>query len=265
MPSPSQYAAMPRFLSRLLLRSQLSDEERRAILDLPAQSRQVGPNHDIIQPGGHTDEATLVAHGMVARYDAMKDGERQITAFYIPGDMCDLHSVVSPTAGWGLMGLVGSIILSVPHSALKKLAVTHPAIAMAFWRDTTVDGSILSKWVGNVGRRTAKARIAHVICEMGIRSEGAELGTRDCFPLNVTQFQLADAVGLTAVHVNRTLQDLRRDNLISTLARTVTVPHWQRLAEVAEFDPTYLLLPRNEHRAGTASHRTLAQVSPIHG
>jgi CRP-like cAMP-binding protein len=260
MTSSNEHSALALFLSRLLLRSKLSAEEQRAILDLPFHQKQIAPHRDIIRPGEHTDEATLVARGLIARYDAMKDGQRQITALYIRGDMCDLHSVVAPTAGWGLGALNSSIVLRVPHSELKRLAATYPAIAIAFWRDTTVDGSILSKWVGNIGRRDARERVAHLICEMGIRSEAVGIGSRDCFPFNMTQVQLADAVGVTSVHVNRTLQELRRDKVIRTLNRTVTVPNWQKLCEVAEFDPTYLLLPASVTGA-TASKNVMRQTA----
>jgi len=268
MTSSNEHSALSRFLERLLSRSRLSTEERRAILDLPFRVSQVGANRDIIQPGQHTEEATLVAHGMVARFDAMKDGQRQITSLYIRGDMCDLHSVVAPTAGWGLTALIGSTVLKIPHSALKGLATTFPAIAIALWRDTTVDASILSKWVGNIGRRSARQRLAHVICEMGVRSEAVELGSRGCIPFNMTQNQVADVVGLTSVHVNRTLQELRREKVISTLARTVTVPDWQRLCEVAEFDPTYLLLPARTSpgpRSSLTARETSVRGLPVRG
>jgi CRP-like cAMP-binding protein len=241
----SSHSALSRFLARLTLRSQLNDEEQRAILGLTCEAREVRANHDILRPGEKTENATLIGHGLAARFDAMKDGRRQLTAIYIPGDMCDLHSVVAPIAGWGLMALSPTSIFLVPHAELKHLARRYPAIAMAFWRDTTVDGSILSKWVGNLGRRDAKARTAHLICEMGVRMEAARLGKPDCFPLDMTQTQLAEVLGLTAVHTNRTLQDLRRDALISTEARTMTVADWQRLCDLAEFDPVYLLLPPN--------------------
>lgn len=243
MGSDSNHSALTRFLSRLTLRSMLSDEEQDAVLSLRGRSQVLGANHDIIRPGDHTEEATLVAHGITARFDAMRNGDRQITSFYIRGDMCDLHSVMAPVAGWGLMAVSSTTILRIPHSELEQLARNYPALAFAFWRDTTVDASILSKWVGNLGRRNAKSRVAHVLCEMGIRSEAVGLGTKECFTLDASQNLLADAVGLTAVHVNRTLQDLRKRGFISNIGRTISVPDWARLRTVAEFDPAYLLLP----------------------
>lgn len=244
-----QHSALSHFLARVLLRSSLSEEEREAILALRHQPSKVRSNHDIITPGEHTEEATLVAHGVVARFDGMRDGARQITSFYIEGDMCDLHSVVVPFTGWGLTALSDCGLLRVPHSELRDLAENFPAIGLAFWREAVVDASILAKWVGNVGRRNARKRVAHIICEAGIRMEMAGLGTRERFRFEMTQSHLADAVGLTPVHINRTLQDLRRSNFFSLGAKIVSVPSWERLTELAEFDPTYLLLPKQSAKA----------------
>lgn len=239
---PSNQSALSRFLSRLLSRSVLGNEEQRAILSLTSHATQVRANYDIVSPGDRLDHACLNAHGLAARYDQMADGKRQLTSFYIDGDMCDLHSVVCPTAAWGLIALTTTTVLHVPHCELCRLVETYPAIALAFWRDGTADASILAKWVGNVGRRDARARMAHVLCEMGIRMERAGLGKRDAFWLDVSQQNLADALGLTAVHVNRTLQMLRSEGFIRTQSRTIFIDNWARLSDLAEFDPAYLLL-----------------------
>lgn len=239
---PSNQAALSRFLDRLLRRSDLSQDEQDAILGLTSHATQFSANYDIVSPGETVDHACLIAHGLAARYDQMADGRRQLTAFHIEGDMCDLHSVVCSTAGWGILALATTTVLRVPHAEVRRLATTYPAIALAFWRDGTVDASILAKWVGNLGRRDARARLAHVICEMGLRMEMAGLGRRDHFWFDVSQSNLADAAGLTSVHVNRILQRLRTEGLIRTMSRTVYVDDWDRLTKVAEFDPDYLLL-----------------------
>lgn len=246
---PSNHSALSRFLDRLLTRSTLSNQEQEAVLGLTSHAHQVSPNYDIVSPGERVEHACLVAHGLVSRYDQMKDGQRQLTALYIPGDMCDLHSVVAPTAGWGLLALSPTTVLNVPHRELREIAVAYPNLAMAFWRDTTADASILAKWVGNVGRRDARQRIAHIICETGLRVELAGLGRRDAFWFGVTQQNLADALGLTAVHVNRTLQALRGEKLIRTESRNVYIDDWNRLTRLAEFTPSYLLLQTPSPRA----------------
>lgn len=234
-------SALQRFLARLLCRSPLSSDEQAAILNLRGQTVQVAAHRDIVLPGEETGSACLVIDGLVARFDQMSNGTRQITSLYIPGDMCDLHSVVSPTAGWGLTAVAPTSTLRILHSDLRELAVKHPGIAFAFWRDTTVDASIAAKWVSNVGRRDARSRMAHLFCEIGIRAERAGIGSRTDFPLPITQTQLGDALGLTPVHVNRTLQTLRHDGLVATENRRVHVARWNELADLAEFDPRFLL------------------------
>jgi len=130
----------------------------------------------------------------------------------------------------------------VPHSQLRELCIRYPGLALAFWRDGTVDASIFAKWVGNLGRKNARARIGHIFCEMGVRSEAARLGSRTSYELPLTQNQLADAAGLTPVHVNRTLQELKRAGMLRFDSGRVDIPDWDALAAIAEFDPSYLLL-----------------------
>ena len=241
----ASHPALERFTARLLSRSSLSDDEQAAILNLRGRAVQVANHRDIIVPGETTSSACLVVDGLVARFDQMADGSRQLTSLYIAGDMCDLHSVVSPTAGWGFQAVTNTTVMRILHSDLHELAVRHPAIAFAFWRDAVVDASVLAKWVGNVGRRDARSRLAHLFCELGLRMEAAGLGSRTDFPLPMTQTYLADALGLTPVHVNRMLQTLRHDGLVSTENRRVRVERWSELAHVAEFDPQFLLLKQH--------------------
>jgi CRP-like cAMP-binding protein len=230
------------FLKRLLLRSALTAEEQGAICSLTGREDRVGAHLDIVRPGEMVDSACLVAKGLVARYDQMADGRRQITSFYIAGDMCDLHSVVAPKASWSITAVSPSVIVRIRHERLRDLCIRYPAIAMAFWRDGTVDASIFAKWVGNLGRKDAKARIAHVMCEMGLRMEAAGLGTRTAYDLPMTQEQLGEATALTPVHVNRTLQIIRGMELLRFGSGRVEIPDWEALADLAEFDPGFLIM-----------------------
>jgi CRP-like cAMP-binding protein len=240
MLSPQPHA-LQRFVARLQQRSALTQEEQAAILSLRNRPDQIAARHDIINPGETTDHACLVADGLVARFDQMRDGRRQIVAFYLPGDMCDLQSVAVQTSGWGLEAMATSTVLFIPHADICALVEANITIAMAFWRDSVADASILAKWVGNLGRRQALSRVAHLICELGTRMEIAGLGSRNQFRLKATQNQLADATGLTPVHLNRTLQALKPHGLL-VRGGTARVADFAQLAAVAEFDPAYLLL-----------------------
>lgn len=238
------------FLRRLMLRSPLTEAEQAAVLGLEAASIEAVVRGDIVSPGERVSFACLVADGAAGRFDQMADGRRQNVAFYIPGDMCDLPSVVLPIAGWGITALTPSTIIRVPHEALREAADQHPALATAFWRDTVADAAALAKAAANIGRKDAQARLAHLFCELGIRMEAAGLGTRTHYRLPVNQEQLADATGLTSVHVNRMLRMLREAGLVEFRGQQVEVTDPQRLASVAEFDPRYLLLDRDSETQG---------------
>ncbi|HET9398308.1 MAG TPA: Crp/Fnr family transcriptional regulator, partial [Sphingomicrobium sp.] len=160
-----------KFLRRLLLRSPLTEAEQAAILALPGEDVCTSAHRDIVRPGHRTTYSCLVVEGLVGRFDQLADGHRQITALHIVGDFCDLHSLAVPETGWGIESLTDSVVKMVPHDALRALVDLSPAFTMAFWRDTVVDGSVLAKWNSALGRRSAKARLAHLLCEMGIRFE----------------------------------------------------------------------------------------------
>jgi CRP-like cAMP-binding protein len=156
--------------------------------------------------------------------------------------MADLPSVVSPKAGWGLSALTSTTILRIPHAGLRRIDAKHPGIAEAFWRDCVADGSIFSECVVNVGRRDAISRIAHLFCETAIRCEQAGQGDRRSFPLQITQTDLGDATGLTNVHANRTLRELREQSIVELRSGTVTIHDWDRLVKTGDFDAAYMLL-----------------------
>jgi CRP-like cAMP-binding protein len=233
---------LEKFVTRLRLRTPLSDADEAAILSLKGQEVRVAAHRDVIRPGDRSQHATLVLRGLIGRFDQLANGSRQITALHIPGDMCDLHSVAVPHAGWGIQALSTALILSIPHAALMRLYHDRPNVALAFWRDTTVDASILAKWISALGRREAVSRLAHLICEMGMRMEQVGLGTRGNFRLAATQSQLADVLGITTVHLNRSLQALRQKGLMTMEDSQVTVIDEGALWAIADFDPTYLLL-----------------------
>lgn len=230
---------LQRFLERLTSRSVLSDRERSAIQGLPAKTMRIAPNHDFVRLGERVDHACLIVEGLVGRFDQNAHGARQITALHIAGDMADLHSVVQPKVTSALQALSHVIVLRVPHDALRTVAATYPAIAEALWRDCMVDSMILAQWVINVGRRDARTRIAHLLCEMACRYHAADGTGPTSFKLRMTQSQLADATGLTSVHVNRSLKSLKEHGL-TFRSGTVRIEDWQALATMADFDSDYL-------------------------
>ncbi len=240
---------LARFVDRLLLRSELSSEEVEALVSIECSVAHFATHRDIVSIGRPVDFACLVGTGMAARFDQLANGRRQITALHIRGDMCDLHSVAVPVPGWGIQALLDTEIVRVPHQALKALTLNYPSIAYAFWRDTITDGSVLAKWVSVLGQRSGKARLAHLLCEMGLRMEQGGLATRRDFSLKLTQAQIADVLGMTPVHVNRVFQRLRQEGAVTADNGAFRVEDYKRLLSLAEFDPQYLLLPELKQAA----------------
>ncbi len=237
-----QASALELFVERLASRSVLTDSEVSALLGLNGHIKDVPAHIDFVRLGEPVDHSSLVVEGLAGRFGQNSDGVRQITCLHIPGDMADLPSVVSPKSGWGLSALTTTTILRVPHADLRRVAAKHPGIAEAFWRDCVADGSIFSEWVVNVGRRDAVSRVAHVFCEMAVRCEQAGQGDRRSFPLPITQVDLADATGMTGVHVNRTLRELRTRSIVELRAGTVIVHDWDELVRTGDFDAGFMLM-----------------------
>jgi CRP-like cAMP-binding protein len=238
----SQGDALQLFVKRLSSRSSLSGDEQSAVLSLQGQIRQIRARKDFVNLGELVDHSCLLMEGFVGRFGQNGEGERQLSCLHIAGDMADLASVVSPKAGWGLTALTDVTILRVSHKDLTRIAAEHPAIAAAFWRDTVADGSIFSEWVVNVGRRDAIARLSHLFCEMAIRCERAGIGSRLSFSLPLTQADLGDAIGMTSIHVNRTLRELRGQSIMTMYAGVVSIQDWDALARVGDFTDAYMLL-----------------------
>jgi CRP-like cAMP-binding protein len=248
-------AALLKFVDRLASRSALTDEEASRILGLGGHVRNYAAHVDFVRLHEMVDHSCLVVDGPVGRFGQNRNGLRQITCLYIAGDMADLPSLVSPRSGWGIGALAPSAILRIPHTELRRLTTAYPGIAQAFWRDCVADGSIFSEWVVNVGRRSAISRIAHLFCEMAIRHEQAGLGDRSAFRLPLTQNDLGDATGLTGVHVNRTLKELRDTAVAEMRSGTVTIHDWKRLVSVGDFDPGFMLLDGPSPRITEGSDR----------
>lgn len=240
--TPPQKSALQRFVDRLASRSILTVEEESAVLGLKGHEKQVASHVDFVRFGERVDHSCLVVEGLVGRFGSNRDGARQITCLHIPGDMADLPSVVSPRSAWGLTALTGTTILRLPHADVRRIAAKHTGVAEAFWRDCVADGSIFSEWVVNVGRRDALTRLAHLFCEMAVRYERAGQGDRRSFRLPATQSDLGDATGLTSVHVNRTLKELRLRSILTVQAGKVTVHDWDRLVATGDFDGGFMLL-----------------------
>ena len=221
-------------------RVQLSHADREAILALPFRRETFAKDEYLIREGQQPTECTLLLRGFAYRQKVLRDGGRQIIAFLVPGEFADLQANVLGTADHNVQSLNRSEAVIIPRAALLELAEVRPAVRRAMWIETLIGASIVREWVVNVGRRDSRARIAHLLCEIAIRLQGAGAGDGAMFDFPVTQEQLADATGLTPVHTNRTIQALRREGLIQLTSGSLKILNWHGLREVGDFDDLYL-------------------------
>ena len=235
--------------SNLLIRKlekigELELADRRAIAALPFVSATMRAGHSLVQEGQTVTNCWLLLAGYVCRQKNANRGSRQILSFHMPGDLLDLQHLVLPQADHGIQAITDLSVATISTAALRELARARPAIGEAFWRDTLIESSIFREWVLNIGQRDAKSRIAHMLCEFAIRREAAGLGEPEHFDLPMTQQQIADATGLTPVHVNRMLQMLGAEAVIEREGRRITISDWDKMRRVADFEPGYLHLDR---------------------
>lgn len=222
----------------------LSREDRAAVERLSRSQRDVAARRDLIREGDHPRYVHLIVEGWACRYKTLPDGRRQIVAFFLPGDFCDLNVYVLREMDHSVGAITKLRIADIGREDMDALTESHPRITQALWWHELVAAAIQREWTLNLGQRSAFERIAHLMVELFLRLEvvGLTNGNSCDFPL--TQNDIADATGLTAVHVNRTLQELRRAGLIVLQGRTLTIPDMAALKNVALFNANYLHLDR---------------------
>ena len=232
------------FVAKLAHGADLTTADRALLDGLMQETADVPDHYDLISEGEIPANAHVVLAGFACRYKALPDGRRQIVAWLAPGDFCDLHLSVLGEMDHSIATLVPSRIGRLPRNGLEEITNRHPAIARAFWWSTLVDEAILREWLVNNGRRPADVRIAHLICETLARLRAVGLTKGGVIDFPPTQIDLADTVGLSAVHVNRVVQQLREAGLIAWRGRRLEVMHVPELEAFGEFNPNYLHLRR---------------------
>ena len=218
----------------------LSAEDKRAVAALAWQRKNFAREAYLAREGEPAKVCTLLLYGLAFRQKLVSDGARQIISFHIPGEFLDLQNCMLEIADHNVQCLTRCTVALVPKDALVRLMNERPTVRHAIWLDSLLDASVFREWVVNLGRRDAKQRIAHLLCELAARLKAAGLGEDPMYDFPLTQEQIADATGLTAVHTNRTLQMLRKSGLISLSSSKLTILDWNELAEVGDFNERYL-------------------------
>jgi CRP-like cAMP-binding protein len=223
----------------------LSPADRAILVRVAAERvRNFGSRIDIMREGDKPKDVHLILSGWACRYKQLEDGRRQVVSFFLPGDICDLNVFILTEMDHSIGTITPVTIADLPREFFDEIGAGHPRIATAFWWESLVNASIQREWTMNLGQRTASERIAHMLCEIFFRLRLAGLTHGETCDFPLTQSDLADATGLSKVHVNRTLQELRSASLIVLKGKTLVVPDLERLMSAGLFNPNYLHMDR---------------------
>jgi len=230
-------APMVRKLAR---RSSLGAAEVDALLALPCRLLHWDRGSYLMREGDPSAQCMTLVSGFAYCSKATGTGARQILSIHLRGDLLGAQQRLLDVADHSVQALTRVVTAHIPPQALLEVAAAHPAITRALWRELMVDGSVAREWLLNVGRRNARQRIAHLLCELALRQEAADLCAGPDYQWPMTQEQIGDATGITSVHVNRTVQGLRRDGIIRVTGQQVTIDDWPQLQAAGDFSSVYL-------------------------
>lgn len=222
----------------------LTDDDKLAIRSIEAQERIVVARKDIIVEGDDPSYVHLITSGLACRYKLIEDAKRQIVAYLLPGDFCDLHVFILNAMDHSIGAISGCTVVDIPRSSILDL-LEQPRLSRALLMATLVDEATLREWITNIGQRRADERIAHLYCELYARMKAVGLANGGSFELPITQTELGDTVGLSTVHVNRSLQSLREQGLIELHRGSLQIPDIIRLKTMSGFKSNYLHLADN--------------------
>lgn len=231
-------------LLKLRARDTLSDEEERAIRDAIGEVRDVPADRTIIRAGDELNVSVMLLDGILCRFKDLRDGSRQISELHVAGDFADLHGFTLKRLDHSILALTRCRIALAPHERIATITAEHPHLARLWWFTTNMDAAIHREWVLSLGRRSALSRLAHLFCELRVRLQIVGLADDAGYALALTQTDLAECLGLTPVHINRTLRELRTRGLVEFRGGRVSILDLKGLERAAEFDPSYLYLER---------------------
>lgn len=237
-------AVLRPLLLKLRARDLVTEDEEAILRDSIAQIRELPAGRVLVRAGVTLSESTLLFGGFVCRYKDLSDGQRQIMEIHVPGDFLDLHSFLLKRIDHNVAAMTPVRFALVPHDALRDITEHYPHLTRLLWFSTLIDAAIHREKILSIGRRSAVGRIAHILCELYVRLKLVGMADEFRYKLPLKQADLADATGLTSVHVNRMLRKLRNEEIITFRGGEVTIHDWDRLQQIAEFNPSYLHLER---------------------
>jgi len=234
----------------------LTEVESNAVRECCGDAREFAAHEDVISQGDRTGGVKLLLQGFACRYKVLEDGRRQIVAYFVPGDLCDLRVFILKRMDHSICAVGPSRVATIAPDDILMLTNNFPKLTRALWWSTLVEEAIAREWIVNVGQRNARERMAHLFCELLFRFRAVGLSDGNSCTLPLTQVELAETLGLSAVHVNRTLQELRRQKLITFEGGTLTIDNLDGLAQLALFHPDYLHLDYRNDKVRSVERET---------
>jgi CRP-like cAMP-binding protein len=223
----------------------VSEQDEEALASLGVRTVDVPAARDIVSAGARCSHSCFLVEGFAGSYQVTAAGKRQFSAFYIAGDAPDLQSLYLETLDSGVCALTRCVVGYVEHAEIKRLCEKSPTLAAVLWRYTLIDAAIFREWVTNVGQRDAVTRVAHLFCEMSLRLRyPRNLLEQMRFNWPLTQAELADACGVSSVHINRVLKEMRWLGLVELSDGQLGIKDWNRLVAAGEFNADYLHFKR---------------------
>jgi CRP-like cAMP-binding protein len=235
-------------LRKLANFTSLTPAEVDALQECCGEVRVFAAGEDMIAQGDRTGGVRLLLDGFSCRYKVLEDGRRQIVAYFVPGDLCDLRVFILKRMDHSIGALAPSRVAIIAPEDILALTSRFPNLTRALWWTTLVEEAIAREWIVNVGQRNARERIGHLFLELLFRFRAVGLSRGNSCTLPLTQVELAETLGLSSVHVNRTLQELRRQKLITLEGGTLTIENVDKLMEATLFNPDYLHLDYNSDK-----------------
>ena len=228
------------FVDKLARLVPFEDPDVAALCGATSRSKEVAAKVDLIREGDRPGPVFVMIEGWAYRYKVVPDGGRQIVGFMMPGDCCDLHVGLLAEMDHGIQTLTRSRVATINRTEMDELLDGHPKIAKAMYLSQLIDEGTMRAWITSMGRRSSIQRVAHLVCELYLRAKNVGLIVEPVFTLPLSQIQLADALGMTPVHLNRVVKELRTTGAMKLSRGSVEVVDPDRLIQIAGFDGNYL-------------------------
>ena len=229
-----------RFIDKLSNFGKLTDDDTAALTAITATPRKYAARKDLIREGDRPGPVFIVLEGWACRYKILPGGTRQVLAYLMPGDSCDLHVGLLAEMDHSIQTITAATVATVSRVEMDAVMDNHPQIARAMYTGQLIDEGTMRAWITSMGRRSSIERVAHLMCELYLRACNIGLANGTGFALPLSQIMLADSLGMTPVHLNRVVNELQKTGAIALQRGKLIINEPVALVQIAGFDENYL-------------------------